>query len=175
MSLSPSGRMNIDRNSIRSRLRHWGEWVQEPRHDVARTTSHSGTILEQKNATGSRGTGIAYDTIYVDGEAVQCRPDGGMFSAIERRGRVIAHNTRCKETGEAVSMLPAEQRRAIVDTYVVKGMGKPRSAAEVARRLQKSESTIRESLEAAYDRLSRTIYGVFEIVVSDAEELDEAA
>lgn len=168
---------NADRNSVRSRLAHWGRWIQEPRHDITRSVSPSGNLVDQRNAAGSRGKGLHYDTLIVDGDAVQCRPDGGLSREVERRANVIAHNMRCIETHRAICDLPDEMRRAVIDKYVVRHgarPGSPRSNAEVARRLGKSESTIHESLESAYTRLSERIYGRFE-VLEDADEQDQAA
>jgi hypothetical protein len=152
--------MKIQKHTIQWRCKLWGIWAQQPRVEYERSSSVFGRIHEEQENAGIHGDGIRFEII----DGVSCRPDGGMARAVIAKGRAIAHDIRCRETAEAISCLPAQMRNAIVHTYVVPHRESPRGFAEVARRLDIDESTVREYLRVAHERIARRIYGPFEIV-----------
>lgn len=162
--------MKKDRNSIRSRLRHWGRWTQAPRLDLARSSSIFGIIVDMHENAGIRGDGIIYEII----DGVSIPPDGGMSAAIEQRGHEAAHDIRCRETHEAVSHLSERLRQAVTHTFVVQERESTRTAARVAELMDISVHTAREYLAEAFDQLSDRIYGRF-VLVEEGDELAKAA
>lgn len=151
--------MRPKRHTVQFRLWRWGGWVQLPREDIARSSSPFGRIAEERNAAGNQGDGIRYEIV----DGVSCPPDGGMSRAVEHAGRAISRSIQCREVHEAVSFLPERMRQVTIETYVVARGEDPRSARSVAERMGLDESTVREALKAAHERVSRRIYGPFEL------------
>lgn len=166
--------MIIQKHTIQHRLKHWGEWSQEPRRDWGRSSSPFGKIAEMHENAGIHADGIRYEILTVDGQSFSCPPDGGMSAEVERQGRAMAHDIRCREVEEAVSNLPQAHRLAIIHTYVVPRREKPRSTRAVSDLMSCSHTQVARLLSEAHERLARRIYGEFEIVaVSDAAEEGE--
>ena len=76
--------MKIKPHTVQWRLKNWGEWVQRPREEFARSTSVFGKIASEQFNAGARGDGIVFDVI----DGISCRPDGGMAEAVVKRGPV---------------------------------------------------------------------------------------
>lgn len=167
--------MKIERHSVQWRLMMWGQWTQEPRREFARSSSPFGRIVEMQDNAGIVPDGIRYEIITVDGEAVSVPPDGGLSEACERAGRSLAHDMRCREVESAVADLPDGMRKAIITVYVVPRREKPRSEREAALRLGVSQQTINEALTKAHARVSRQIYGMFDLAAPDEADVDDAA
>lgn len=151
--------MKTKSHSVQSRLKKWGHWVQDRQHLSAASYSPFGKIADERNASGNHGDGIRYEVI----DGVSCPPDGGLSRELERHARAWGHDIRCREVHQAVASLPPGMRRAIVETYVVSAREDPRSAREVARRLDLHLKTVQESLHAAYRHIEREIFGPFEL------------
>lgn len=157
--------VKIPPHSVQSRLEKWGQWVQQPRQITAASSSPFGRIAEERNAAGNHGDGIRYEII----DGVACPPDGGLAREMERKARAWGHDIRCREVHEAVGQLPDAMRKAITDTYVVPDREDPRSAREVARRLDRDVSTVEEALEKAHKRVARAIFGPFTLEKNEAK------
>jgi hypothetical protein len=166
--------MTIRKHTVEYRLMKWGQWTQEPQRHFGRSTSPFGTIAEMQDNAGIHPDGIRYEIIEVNGDSVSCPPDGGMWHEYERAGKALAFDIQCREVEEAVSRLPCQMRKAIIHTYVVGRLDDPRSTHEVARRMNLSQSTVRESLSVAHQRVSRAIYGAFSLAEC-TREVPEAA
>lgn len=159
--------MKVQRHTVQHRLKCWGRWVQEPRHLTSASSSPFGRIADERNAAGNHGDGIRYEII----DGVPCPPDGGMAREIERRARAWGHDIRCRETHAAVAMLADNLRRMIIAVYVVPQREEPRSGRQAAEKLGIDEKTIRKYLKAAHERVSREIYGRFEVLPDDVGHL----
>eukprot|EP00456_Euglypha_rotunda_P026519 TRINITY_DN21361_c0_g1_i1.p1 TRINITY_DN21361_c0_g1~~TRINITY_DN21361_c0_g1_i1.p1 ORF type:complete len:182 (-),score=35.40 TRINITY_DN21361_c0_g1_i1:346-891(-) len=155
---------------VREGLRNWGRWTQQPKPHFARSVSIFGRIREMHENAGISGDGIRYDLVEVDGEAVMCKPDGGMADMVDRIGEAMAHDLRCRLFADAVANLPGQQRSAISIMYVVPLREDPRSIREVARQLERDESTVREAVSAAHRKVGSRVYGTFEVTPSNPTE-----
>jgi len=118
--------------SIEQRLREYAEWLRQPGLHCGSGTSIFHRIQDEKHNAGVRSDGIAHELLVVDGEAVSCRPDGGMSRMVERMGRQIARDNRCREIHELVRCLPPHHRTVLQATY---GGPEPRSVRVAAELL----------------------------------------
>lgn len=166
--------MKITKHTVEYRLMKWGRWTQEPQRHFGRSSSPFGKIAEMQDNAGVRADGIRYEIIEVDGDSVSCPPDGGMWHECERAGKALSFDIQCREVEDAVSRLPEQMRKAVINTYVVDKLEDPRSTHEVARRMRLSQSTVHESLSAAHMRISKSIYGAF-MPSPREDEVSEAA
>jgi len=116
--------------SIEQRLREYAEWLREPRLHCAGGSSIFHRIQDEKHNAGVRSDGIAHELLLVDGEAISCRPDGGMFRTVERMGRQIARDNRCREIHDLARYLPQHHRAVLQATYGGPETRSVRAAAE---------------------------------------------
>ncbi|MGB1561569.1 MAG: hypothetical protein ACPHN2_08740 [Sinimarinibacterium flocculans] len=161
--------MKIRPHSVESRLQKWGQWVQEARHVEVRSSSPFGRIADERNAAGNHGEGIRYEII----EGTPCPPDGGLSREYEAKAAAWGYDIRCREVHAAVSELPDDLRRVMIETYIVPPREEPRSAEHVASRVahlnRKAVSRLRIE---AHDRVAQKIYGPFEVVADGGEGME---
>lgn len=162
--------MKVQRHTVQWRLAICFQWKQQPNHNVAMSSSPFGKIADERNAAGSHGDGIRYEIVAEDGDAVACPPDGGMERAMRFRGRMAAHDMLCRETWEAVQLLPQVQRAVVTQTYLVPSREDPRGARAVARLMGLHHSTVQEALQRAYAAVSLHIYGPFDFSQESAQQ-----
>lgn len=168
--------MKILRHTVQWRLKQWGDWTLEPRRDWGHSSSPFGKIAEMQENAGIRADGIRYEIIEFDGESISCPPDGGMWAEVERQGKAMAFDIKCREVEQAVSALPQSHRLAVIHTYVVGKKEDPRSSRVVADLMKISHKTVSLLLKEAHKRVADAVYGVFQVLPSDEEaSLDEAA
>ena len=159
--------MNIQKHTIQERLEKWAQWTQEPRRQFGRSSSPFGKIAEMRENAGIRADGIRYELITVDGVSVSCPPDGGMWSEVERQGRAMAHDMRCREVDQAVADLPTPNRMAIIHTFVVSRREKPRTTRAVGDLMACSHNQVAKLLREAYARICYRVYGPFQVLGND--------
>lgn len=134
MSLSPE-------TLVRRRLEEYAEWTNAPAPNYSSGSSIFARIQDSHENAGISG-GFRPDMILVDGEAVACRPDGGLGRMAEDLGRMIARDNRCREIHDIVPYIPVFLRRVFEAAYV--GIEVPRPDEEAARRLGISKSTFQK-------------------------------
>lgn len=127
------------RSTVERRLKEYAEWRTQPTNHYAPTGSIFGRIAEMQDNAGARGSGIKPDIVVVDGEAVACRPDGGLSRTISRSGRQIAMDNRCVEVHELVRLLPNRHIPIFEAAYIGEHREVPRSDEETAERLKVSK------------------------------------
>lgn len=160
--------MRIKPHTVQHRLQQWGRWMKSPRIHFTPTVSPAANMVEMKENAGIHGDGMKFEII----DGVSIPPDGGMSRAVERRGRELAHDARCRETNEAVMTLPLRMREAVIRTFVIEDREDPRTQELVAELMHLSVRTVQEYLETAYERVSRRIYGTFEVLPDPDERVE---
>lgn len=161
--------MKIEPHTIQSRLKFWGQWRNEPRRYFGRSSSPFARIAEMKENAGIRPEGMAYELISDEDGVFLCKPDGGLSSEVERSGRALAHDMKCREVQQAVLSLPKAMRRTVIAMYVVPKREDVKTAQAVAERLGVSRETVREAMKVAHRKISIAVYGPFEMVFEVCE------
>src|SRR3546814_4547883 len=91
--------MKVQKHTVQWRLMLWGQWVQEPRTELAQSFSPFGKFAEMQENSNARADGIIYEII----DGTPCPPDGGLARAVEYRANIIMHNQRCKDVKDRKS------------------------------------------------------------------------
>lgn len=147
---------------IKSRLREWAGWLHSPSYSAHSGRTVEYRIMTERENAGAKGDGMKYEIIEVAGEAIICRPDGGMWRAAVMGGRQLALDNRCIETHKAVEWLPADIRIVVVRRWVRPDQrDKPLSYDQIALMLKLPKETVRDRHLSALAKLERRIYGPF--------------
>src|SRR3546814_19433600 len=82
------GGMKVQKHTVQWRLMLWGQWVQEPRTELAQSFSPFGKFAELQENSNARADGIIYEII----DGTPCPPDGGLeIVSASRRARVCQY------------------------------------------------------------------------------------
>lgn len=123
--------------------------VETGNDDFVSNRSAWAPILDMQYNAGVRAGGFAYEMIEVDGEAVACIPDGGLWEVCMLPGRAALadKSRRLAEVRDALETIPREHKETLAATYVEFG---PRSAESAARAMQIHRDEF-------FDRLARAL------------------
>src|SRR3546814_2837529 len=64
------GGMKVQKHTVQWRLMLWGQWVQEPRTELAQSFSPFGKFAEMQENSNARADGIIYEIIDGDRKSV---------------------------------------------------------------------------------------------------------
>lgn len=121
---------------VERRLDEYATWRNQPDMIYPSGASVFARIHEMQENAGVRAQGIKPDILVYNGEAVMCRPDGGMARKAEVLGELMETEQRCIAIHDLVRYLPDDLQRVFLATYVGPPREVPRRERDAAERLQ---------------------------------------
>src|SRR3546814_7781189 len=103
------------KHTVQWRLMLWGQWVQEPRTELAQSFSPFGKFAEMQENSNARADGIIY--VIIDGSP--STPDGGLPRPAAYPANIVLNNQRCTDVNAALGWFTAPERRTTEQTSLV--------------------------------------------------------